>query len=102
MKKERATSVKPVKFTCPCCGYKSLDSPRDYEICHLCFWEDGPLESGDPDFAGGANGDLTLREAQKNFILYGACDEGSVRFVRQPGPDDERDPAWKPFDSRKK
>lgn len=31
-----------MKYTCPCCGYKTLDEePTDtYEICKICFWED--------------------------------------------------------------
>ena len=31
-----------VKYTCPCCGYKTLDEepPNTYDICEICFWED--------------------------------------------------------------
>jgi hypothetical protein len=27
----------------------------NYEICAVCGWEDDPVQSADPDFAGGAN-----------------------------------------------
>ena len=32
------------KYTCPCCGYQSLDSDGDYDICEICFWEDDPYQ----------------------------------------------------------
>lgn len=30
------------KYTCPCCGYKTLEEEvrGSYEICPICFWED--------------------------------------------------------------
>jgi len=56
------------KYTCPCCGYKTLDEPPPgtFEICGLCGWEDDAIQFGDPDYEGGANGE-SLREAQHNF-----------------------------------
>lgn len=27
-------------FTCPCCGYITLESEHEYDICPICFWED--------------------------------------------------------------
>jgi hypothetical protein len=27
----------------------------EYEICEICGWEDDPVQSADPDYAGGAN-----------------------------------------------
>ncbi|MEH6449970.1 MAG: CPCC family cysteine-rich protein [Oleispira sp.] len=58
-----------MKFACPCCGYKTLDEPATgtYDICELCGWEDDPVQSGDPDYEGGANG-ICLREAQYEFL----------------------------------
>ena len=40
---------------CPCCGARSLAEPGVYEICDVCGWEDDPVQSADPDYAGGAN-----------------------------------------------
>lgn len=40
---------------CPCCGYRTIDEPGSYEICENCGWEDDPVQSKDPDYAGGAN-----------------------------------------------
>ena len=63
------------KYTCPCCGYKTLDEepPGTYDICAICFWEDEPIQFEDPDYEGGANRP-SLKTAQKNVQLFGACD----------------------------
>ncbi len=46
-----------MKYTCPCCGYRTLDEepPGTYDICEICFWEDDPVQFVDPDYEGGAN-----------------------------------------------
>ncbi|WP_334748438.1 CPCC family cysteine-rich protein [Phytobacter diazotrophicus] len=41
--------------TCLCCGKRTLEERGSYEICAVCGWEDDPVQSADPDFAGGAN-----------------------------------------------
>lgn len=58
-----------LKYTCPCCGYKTLDEPAigTFDICELCDWEDDLVQNSDPDYEGGANG-ICLREAQHYFI----------------------------------
>ncbi len=45
------------KFVCPCCGYKTFAEQlnRHYNICEVCFWEDDPIQFGDPNYEGGAN-----------------------------------------------
>jgi len=60
-----------MKFTCPCCGYKTLDEkpPGTFCICPVCHWEDDHIQLNNPDFAGGAN-NMSLREAQKNYCKY--------------------------------
>ena len=60
---------RPVKYTCPCCGYKTFDEPvkGTYDICELCGWEDDLVQNEDPDYEGGANG-ICLREAQHEFL----------------------------------
>src|SRR5262245_19492648 len=56
------------RFTCPCCGYPSLRSWAEYEICRLCGWEDDGQDDGDADLvSGGPNGSLSLVEARDNF-----------------------------------
>lgn len=58
-----------MKFTCPCCGFKTFDGEAigTYEICELCNWEDDPIQNKDPDYEGGANG-YSLREGQHFFL----------------------------------
>ncbi|MEF7563625.1 MULTISPECIES: CPCC family cysteine-rich protein [Bacillus] len=81
------------KNTCPCCGYKTLDSEGDYDICEICYWEDDPFQK-ENELETGAN-KVTLIEAQKNFIRYGACELGFVKNVREPNSQDKRDSNWK-------
>jgi hypothetical protein len=63
--------------TCPCCGYPTIDTRGDFEICSLCAWEDdgqddpgrlGNAATVPPDaIAGGPNHDYSLSEARRNF-----------------------------------
>ncbi|EPD53696.1 hypothetical protein HMPREF1210_00519 [Paenisporosarcina sp. HGH0030] len=64
-----------MKYTCQCCGYKTLrEGTRDsYDICKVCFWEDDLVQNEDPDFEGGAN-EVSLRQAQRNFKLFGVSE----------------------------
>ncbi|MED1780550.1 CPCC family cysteine-rich protein [Brevibacillus fortis] len=86
------------KYTCPCCGYKTLDEepPGTYIICKICFWEDDPVQFDDPDYGGGAN-IPSLRQAQHNFVEFGSCEERCIPFVRNPTIADLRDPNWSPL-----
>jgi hypothetical protein len=78
------------KFACPCCGYETLDEepPGTYDICEICFWEDDGVQYKDPDYRGGAN-HVSLREAQRNFSEYGACEERCLEHVRKPTESDK-------------
>lgn len=86
------------KYTCPCCGYKTLgeEPPDTYDICDICFWEDDGSQLRDPDYDGGANY-VSLREAQQNFKKFGAIREECKTFVRKPNRSDLKDPNWKPL-----
>lgn len=83
-------------YTCPCCGYLSLTS-EIFDICDICFWEDDPICRNEPDFIGGANGYLSLRQAQLNFSVIGACDKAFLKDVRKPNIGDKKDPNWRPY-----
>ncbi|HVU95399.1 MAG TPA: CPCC family cysteine-rich protein [Puia sp.] len=87
-----------MKYTCPCCGYKTFDQPVNgsYAICRICWWEDDGVQLDDPDYEGGAN-PFSLRQSQKNFAKYGACDEGMLPFVRPPAADEPKDETWHPL-----
>ncbi|WP_077703370.1 CPCC family cysteine-rich protein [Virgibacillus dokdonensis] len=85
-----------MKYTCPCCGYKTLNEepPGNFQICEICFWEDDYTQFDDPDYEGDANAP-SLKQAQRNFILVGACEEEFVEHVRKPNEKDLKDPRWK-------
>lgn len=85
-----------MEFTCPCCGYKTLgeEPPGTFNICDICYWEDDGVQYNYPDYGGGANLP-SLREAQKNYMLFGACEERFIKFVREPNEDDVKNPDWK-------
>lgn len=85
-------------YTCPCCGYKtkSVEYYGSYQICVICFWEDDELQVDDPDMAGGAN-PISLRESQKNFKEFGACQKTMLENVLKDRSKYEKDLFWKPL-----
>lgn len=84
------------KYTCPCYGYKTLDEQFSWDICPICFWKDDPLKSEKVDLDGGANA-VSLRQAQKKFIEFAACEESMIKNVRKPDIYDVKDENWKPL-----
>jgi len=42
-------------FRCPCCDQKMITELDCYEICSLCGWEDGLVQSENPDYLDGAS-----------------------------------------------
>jgi hypothetical protein len=83
------------KHACVCCGYKTMyREDHLWEICPVCFWQSCPLQNTEPTNNSGAN-TVSLKEAQHNFILFGACDESARQFVRPPHKDEARDNSWK-------
>lgn len=83
------------KYACPCCGYRTMMSDGHYDICPICYWEDDPFQK-EHEYDTGAN-QISLIEAQKNYIMYGACEEKFVNNVRKPNSHDKRDPNWKTY-----
>ena len=88
-----------MKFTCPCCGYKTFSQTPNgsYDICEVCFWEDDGIQLEDPDYEGGANR-VSLRQGQKNFLKFGACEETMIPNVRPATVDEPKDEKWHPLD----
>jgi hypothetical protein len=87
------------KFVCPCCGYRThREKPGGtYNICEVCYWEDDPFQLEDPDYISGANR-VSLRQGQKNFREFGACEREMMRNVRPANQDELRDEDWKFLD----
>ena len=60
-------------YPCPCCAYLTIADPGGFEICPVCFWEDGGQGAADAEVVrGGPNGNLFLSQARKNFGQMGA------------------------------
>jgi hypothetical protein len=86
------------KFACPCCGHKTyfVKPGETFDICSICFWQDDFVQLENPDDDGGPNL-ISLRQAQKNYIDFGACEENMKKNVRQPFADEPKDRNWKPL-----
>ena len=78
------------KHKCPCCGYITIADDQGLpcfgDICPVCFWEIDSLSG--PDEPSDSNHGLTLFQAQQNYQAFGACDKKSLKYVRDPKPED--------------
>ena len=72
-------------YPCPCCGFLTLGEspPGSYEICPVCWWEDDQVQYRDPSYEGGANR-VSLAQARRNFLDFGASDPDFVNQARPP------------------
>jgi hypothetical protein len=87
--------------TCACCGYRTLpEGAGNYGICPVCWWEDDPVQMASPLLRGGANA-VSLAEAQLYFIGSGFSDPRFTAHVRPPAENEDADPAWRPWESRR-
>ena len=82
-----------ILYPCPCCGYTTLNQkpPGTYLICPICFWEDDAEQ-------GYSSNQVSLRQAQRNFIEFGACERQWLKDVRRPTANDARVPNWETLD----
>ncbi len=84
-------------YPCPVCGYLVFEEPPGSDgICPICFWEDDIVQIAFPDMAGGAN-NVSLIEAQKNFIELGVSEQRFKENVRGASAEDKRDTFWRPI-----
>lgn len=82
-------SALDLPLRCPCCGFRTLATRGDYEICAVCFWEDEGQDEEDADVVyGGANGDLSLTMARANYRALGASSRRVLPHVRPPLPEE--------------
>jgi len=80
----------PQKYPCPCCGYATLDERGAYDICLVCFWEDDGQDNADAHLVKGGPNDVSLSQARRNYIEFGASEKHLVPDVRPPRPDEPR------------
>jgi hypothetical protein len=53
-------------YNCPCCGNQVFEDIGEFEICHICNWEDDPLQREDPNDDMGAN-TLSLNQFREKW-----------------------------------
>ena len=97
-------TAEPERHYCLCCGYKTIEGyktnfgytkpPEAHAICQICFWHDDSVAYRRPDEVIGPNR-VSLRQAQRNFLEFGASERRVLRFVRPPNDNDVRDPNWR-------
>lgn len=76
-------------YQCNCCNYFTLSVEYvSYEICPVCYWEDDVLSN--PDVGGGAN-ELSLNQAKKNYIAFGASRENFIHYIREANLNELKD-----------
>ena len=90
--------VEKEKFSCPCCLYRTFDVVPDgtAEVCPVCAWKDDTDQHNDPDCEGGAN-NISLKQVQRNFVEFGACEKEWIGHVRKPKKSEQRNADWKMF-----
>lgn len=64
------------RFTCPCCGEKSLPHRGEYDICPRCGWEDDGIQE-EEKYSNPNH--MTLKKGRENYILHGRCRENSLQ-----------------------
>ena len=76
-------------LACPCCGYPTLETRGEYEICTICWWEDEKTAFDTaPETISPANHGYTLTRARANFADHlDMYDAGKgVGTVTNPSP----------------
>ncbi len=86
---KKKKTEKNLKYKCPCCGYYTYKNKPigEYDICPVCFWEDDPFQSEDPDL-GGMGNTFSLNQCRENYKKFGACEKRLMEFVRPPKEDE--------------
>jgi hypothetical protein len=74
-----------IRYRCPCCGFKTLDTPATLALCPVCWWEDDGQEDDDAsEIRNTVNGELSLREAREHYSHCGAAHPRFKPYVRKP------------------
>lgn len=74
-----------IRFRCPCCGCKTLDTPGALALCPVCWWEDDGQEDIDAaEVRLTVNGQLSLQQAREHYAAIGASHPRFLPFVRKP------------------
>lgn len=92
-------STSTEKYTCQCCGHRTLPETATYEICPVCLWEDDGVSTANPTQWGEGPNGISLAEGQARYRRDGrtSFDEPPSWVARHPRPDEPLDPDWSPF-----
>ncbi|MDR3492672.1 MAG: CPCC family cysteine-rich protein [Gammaproteobacteria bacterium] len=82
-----------IKYTCACCGYKTLPSTCMGDTCCVCLWEEG-YDDLDNLFCISTSNDISLFEAQENYKKFGCCEEKFILHSRMPNANESKDTRW--------
>ena len=84
-----------IRYPCPCCGYVVYrKQPGNHETCPICRWEDDLSQLRFVDMVGGVN-DVSLHQAQQNYLEFGSCSRKTSSQAQAPLPEKQRDEAWR-------
>jgi len=88
----------PDPYPCPCCGrLVHQQMPGFHQACPICGWEDDLAQLRFPLMPGSSN-TVSLREAQRNFLDYGASERRNRGKTRSVIEGDELDAGWRLLD----
>jgi hypothetical protein len=74
-----------LRFRCPCCGCKTLETVGALALCPVCWWEDDGQEDDDAaEVRLTVNGALSLNEAREHYAQCGAAHPRFLPYVRKP------------------
>jgi uncharacterized Zn finger protein (UPF0148 family) len=74
-----------VRYRCPCCGCRTLETTGALALCPVCWWEDDGQEEDDADEVRlTVNGQLSLDEAREYYLECGAAHPRFLPYVRKP------------------
>lgn len=76
-------------YACVCCGYATIDTPDCYDIYPICFWEDDGQDDSDAHECWDGPNHVSLLEARRNFLVFGAAEMKDIKHVRTPNQNDQ-------------
>ena len=74
-------------IACPCCGNFTICDEHEeilIDTCEVCHWQYDWVAQKYPDKAIGPNHGLSLNQARKNYLKYGAKSKNFIDHVREP------------------
>jgi hypothetical protein len=85
--------AKLIKYTCSCCGYKTLPSNSIGERCPICFWEER-YDDSDNLFGVSDTNHMTLYQGQENYKKFDCYNQYFISRCRKPNHNETKDFNW--------